>query len=162
MVTVLAFDVVAGEPLSGAGARLAVTEVKSGLKAAVIGLTVSLEAAAGGTALKGGVADGAGHSEVFSVWRIWEGCVKDVWVEPYGGLTSPMEEMPIPSAFRKSPMEPGGANFTRLFLRLGGKLQRIALAAAGFRSARGLGLGDIPGVDGDHAHPAPVGRHHHA
>src|SRR5262249_52272819 len=38
-----------------------------------------------------------------------------------------------------------------LFLRLGGKLQRIALAAAGFRSARGLGLGDVPGIDGDHA-----------
>src|SRR4029077_8235850 len=49
-----------------------------------------------------------------------------------------------------------------LFFRLGGELQRIALAPAGFRSARGLRLGDVPGVDGDHAYPAPMGRHHHA
>src|SRR5215211_7118353 len=43
-----------------------------------------------------------------------------------------------------------------LFLRLGGELQRIALATAGFRSARGLGLGDVAGVDGDDAHAAPM------
>src|SRR5262245_10010804 len=48
-----------------------------------------------------------------------------------------------------------------LFLRLGGKLERIALATAGFRSARGLGLGDVPGVDGDHAYPASMSGHHH-
>src|SRR5215831_13765453 len=54
---------------------------------------------------------------------------------------------------RRSAGAPEQARRGTLFLRLGGKLQRIALAAAGIRSARGLGLGDIPGVDGDHAHP---------
>src|SRR5262244_3279657 len=49
-----------------------------------------------------------------------------------------------------------------LFLRLGGKLQRIALAAAGLGPARRLGLGDVPGIDGDHANAAPMGGHHHA
>src|SRR5262249_60393643 len=33
-----------------------------------------------------------------------------------------------------------------LFLRLGGKLQRIAVAAAGVRAARGVWLCDVPGV----------------
>src|SRR5262249_40904122 len=79
--------------------------------------------------------------------------VKNAWVEPHRAPTGPMEKMPISSAFCKSPTEPDGANNARLFLRLGGKLQRIAFAATGFRSARGLGLGDVPGVDGDHAHP---------
>src|SRR5262249_4713236 len=160
VIAVLAFDVEAGEPLSGAGARLAVTQVKSRLKAAVIGLTVSLEAAAGGTGFEGGVTDCAGPWDfpcggrtVVPMCRICEEYVKNVWVEPYGVPTSSMEKMPISSALCKSQMEPGGADFARLFLRLGGKLQRIALAATGFRSARGLGLGDVPGVDGDHAYP---------
>src|SRR6266436_36043 len=35
-----------------------------------------------------------------------------------------------------------------LFFRLGGELQRIALAPAGLGPAGGLGLGDVSGVDG--------------
>src|SRR5262249_13409004 len=49
----------------------------------------------------------------------------------------------------------------RLLLRLGRKLQRIALAAAGFRSARGLGFGYVARIDGDNADAAPMRRHHH-
>src|SRR4029434_10589177 len=48
-----------------------------------------------------------------------------------------------------------------LFLRLGSELQRIALAAGGFRPARRVGLGDVSGVDGDRAYATLMGRHHH-
>src|SRR5947207_9030787 len=72
-----------------------------------------------------------------------------------------MEGMPIPSAFGKSPVETGGADLAYLLLRLGGKLQRIAFAAAGFRPARGLGLSHVARINGDNADAAPMRGHHH-
>src|SRR5689334_19812754 len=46
-------------------------------------------------------------------------------------------------------------------LRLGREQQRIALGAAGVGGARRLGLGDVPGEDGDDADAAAVGGYHH-
>src|SRR5712671_174062 len=46
-------------------------------------------------------------------------------------------------------------------LRLGREQERIAFGAAGVGRARRLGLGDIPGIDRDHADAAAVRRHHH-
>src|SRR6266852_8716462 len=48
-----------------------------------------------------------------------------------------------------------------LFLWLGRKDERIALAAAGFRRARSFGLGDVSRVDRNNAGATPMRRHHH-
>src|SRR5262245_1274713 len=49
-----------------------------------------------------------------------------------------------------------------LFLRLSGKLQRIAFAAASLRAARRFGLRNVTRVDGNHADAAAMRRHHDA